>query len=162
MNELIDLAVRVLSHVPLDTLLQALAAAGVLGVILQKVKKWFEVQSNGVINFINLLLSGAVVMIQGLVSASAQNPSLIPSKALGLMSLVILFYHTPYVGIKALSDLSTEVKSRREQKVRLAAKNAAAADVPEVDIESVVPQVPVADVPVAVSPVTSAQFAPVE
>lgn len=158
MNEILDLLVRTWQNVPLETVIQALAAAGVLSVILLKIRKWFEVQSSGVVNFINLLLSGAVIMIQGLMSAAAQNPTLIPGKALGLMSLTILVYHTPYIGIKALADLAKDVKTRREQKARIADKNAVPAEVP---IETVVAQF-TPDAPQAIAPVTAAEFAPVE
>ncbi len=155
MNDILDLFIRTWQNVPLETVIQALAAAGVLSVILLKIRKWFEVQSSGVVNFINLVLSAAVIMIQGLMSAAAQNPTLIPGKALGLMSLTILVYHAPYIGIKALSDLAKDVKSRREQKARIAAKNAVPEEVP---IESVTPQFAPAE-PVAITPVTPDEFA---
>jgi heme exporter protein D len=158
--ELVDLAIRILHNVPLDTVIQALTAAGVIGVILQKTKKWFEVQSNGVINFINFVLSAVAIMIQGIVTASAQNPTLITGKALSLMGLVILLYHSI---IKPISSLSQEVKDRREQKARLKQSIFTEEDQTEklVPIESVVPQfaaVP-ADVPVGVTPATPEEFA---
>ena len=162
MESVIDLLVRTWENVPLETVFQALAAAGILSMIVQKFKKWFEVQSNGVINLINLLLSGAVVMIQGLMSASAANPALIPGKALGLMSLTILVYHSV---LKPIANLSADVKARKEQKARAAEKSAAQAEIPEVPIESVVPQVitPIVEVtpdfPAAVTPVTPEEFA---
>lgn len=155
MNEIIDLLVRTWQNVPLETVIQALAAAGVIGMVLQKYKKWFEVQSNGVVNFVNLVLSAAVVMIQGLMQATAQNPTLIPGKALGLMSLTILMYHSV---LKPISNLTSDVKTRRETKARIAAKNA---QVEEVPLESVVPQF-TPDAPQAVAPVAAAEFAPVE
>ena len=166
MDAVLDLLIRTWQNVPLETVFQALAAAGVLSLLVQKFKKWFEVQSNGIINLINLLLSGAVVMIQGLMTASAQNPTLIPGKALGLMSLTILVYHSV---LKPISNISNEVKERKAQKARAAEKSAAAVVVPEVPIESVVPQVAplvetaavefAPDEPIAVAPVTPDEFA---
>lgn len=159
MEAIIDLLVRTWANVPLETVFQALAAAGILSLIVQKFKKWFEVQSNGIVNLINLLLSGAVVMIQGLMSASASNPSLIPGKALGLMSLTILVYHSV---LKPIANLSADVKARREQKVRGAEKLAAQEEQELVPIESVVPQVPVEvtpDAPIAIAPATPEEFA---
>lgn len=158
MDAIIDLAVRTWQNVPLEAVFQALAAAGILSLIVQKFKKWFEVQSNGIVNLINLLLSAAVVMIQGLITAQASNPTLIPGKALGLMSLTILVYHSV---LKPIANLSTDVKERRAQKARIAEKNA---PIPEVPIESVVPQVAtstpvvVADAPVAVAPLVPPEF----
>jgi hypothetical protein len=163
MDAIVDSLAKVFGSVSPEQLLAVLGSAGVLAMILQKFKKWFEIQSSGVINLINFLMSAAVVMIQGLVSASAQNPRLIPQEAAGLMTLTLAAYHAPYIGIKALSQLITDVKTRREQKARLAEKNAEVAEVivPEVPIESVVPQF-TPDVPVAVAPVSAAEFAPVE
>lgn len=158
MDAVLDIIVRVGNNVPLDTVFQALAAAGVLAVVVQKVKNWFEVQSSGVLNVLNFLLAAAVIMIQGLLSATAQNPALIPQEAAGLMALTIFVYHAPYVGIKAMSNLISDVKSRKEQKARAAEKSAVENEVP---IESVVPQVitpalvevPV-DTPVSITPIT--------
>lgn len=158
--DLLTQILNVLNHIPLDTVLQALAAAGVLSVVLQKFKKWFELQSNSVINWLNAIISFVAVAIQSLTSAAQTNPSILPGKALGLMGLTILIYNTPYVGVKAISQLITDVKETRERKARTAEKNAG-----EVDIESVVPQVTptvalaiAPDAPMTVSPVTPADF----
>lgn len=165
MDAVIDVIVRVGNNVPLDTVLQALAAAGVLAMIVQKLKNWFEVQSSAVLNVLNFLLASVVVMIQGLLSATAQNPTLIPQEAASLFALTIAAYHAPYIGIKALSNLIADVKGRKEQKARAALKHSNEV-VEEVPIESVVPQVitPVvalevaADTPVAVAPVPADEF----
>lgn len=106
----------ILNKIPMDTVIQAVVAAGGLSFVLQKLKTYLSLQSSRVINFINLLLSSLVVLIQGLISATTQNPSLIPSKALGLMSLTILVYSAPGIGIKSLSTLVADVKETRARK----------------------------------------------
>ena len=153
--EILDLITRIYQNVPLETVIQALGAAGGIGVVLQKYKKWFEVQSNGVVNFVNFVLSAVAVMIQGLLTASAQNPTMIPGKALGLMSITILLYHSV---LKPISNLSSDVKSRKAQKARIEEKTSDKEDV--ADIDSVVPQVaPIsASAPVGLTPVVSDEF----
>lgn len=106
----------ILNKIPMDTVIQSVIAAGGLSFVLQKLKNYLSLQSSRVINFINLLLSSLVVLIQGLISATTQNPSLIPSKALGLMSLTILVYSAPGIGIKSLSTLVADVKETRARK----------------------------------------------
>ena len=117
----------ILNKIPMDTVIQAVVAAGGLSFVLQKLKTYLSLQSSRVINFINLLLSSLVVLIQGLISATTQNPSLIPSKALGLMSLTILVYSAPGIGIKSLSTLVADVKETRARK----ALNASSAPIEE-------------------------------
>ena len=161
-----ELVTQILNNVPVETVITALGAAGVLSIVLQKFKKWFELQSNSVVNWLNAIISFVAVAIQGLMSATAANPTLLPGKALGLMGLTILVYNTPYIGVKALSQLIADVKETRERKARTAEKNAAE-EVPVVPIESVVPQVEplpavAVDAPVALTPVTPEAFTPQE
>ena len=163
MESLIDAALKILTHVPYDLVLQALAAAGVLSMVLQKFKKWFEVQSNAVINWINAAMAFVAVAIQYLMNAATQNPSILPGKALALMSLTVLVYHAPFIGIKSLSQLIADVKETRERKDRVAVKETVVGT-GEVPLDSVVPQYPpVAAVstttPERVAPATPDEFA---
>lgn len=146
-----DLA-TILSYIqtiPLDTVLQALAAAGILSVVVQKIKKWLSIQSSGVINFVNGVLAFTAVSIQYLTTAIQSSPMQLPSHALALMSLMITMYHLPYVGIKSLSQLAADVKAVRERKARVDAQTTETVEeTPEVPIDSVQAEVPLVEAPV--------------
>lgn len=163
---MVDLFIRVIANVPPETVLQWLATAGVLGVVLQKIKHWLEIQSSGVLNVLNYVLAVIAFLIQGIVTASANDPTLIPQQAAGLFALTIGLYHTPFIGIKALSGLMQEVKDRKEQKARIAEKSILAEEDPVVfpalsSLESVAPQLVTvsADAPVAITPAVPEEFA---
>jgi hypothetical protein len=152
--ELLNQTLELLQTVPYDTVIQSLAAAGVLSVLLQKIKTWFELQSDAVINFLLGGLSAVAALIQYLTTAVSQSPEIIPGRALGLMSVAVLVYHTPYIGVKALTGVLHDVKAVRASK-------AAKTEFAEVPLDSVQPQFPVygPSTVEAVSPVTPDEFA---
>jgi hypothetical protein len=156
-----DLFVRIISNVSPETLFQYMAAAGVLGVLMQKVKGWLEIQSSGVLNVLNYVLSIIAVLVHGVLTASATDPTLIPQQAAGLFALIIGLYHLPVIGIKSLTGLIQEVRIRKEQKARIKSRADDGESEELVPIESVVPQFAAVsiDVPAKVTPVVPEEFA---
>ncbi|HMT18543.1 MAG TPA: hypothetical protein PKD15_00745 [Candidatus Saccharibacteria bacterium] len=108
-----ELFIKSIENIPLDTVAQGLGASVLLSIILQNIKRWLSLQSSSVINFLSILFSSLAVFTQSLVDTANQNPSLLTGKALGLMSLTTLVYSFPVVGIKSLSNTLTLAKKQR-------------------------------------------------
>lgn len=126
-----DLLTQTLQNVPAGTGWAVVAALAV-SLILQALKKWLELQSDKVINFLLGVLSFSVVAINYLTQAVSQNPTVLGQRTFIVMGVATTLYNFL---IKPTNIVLKDAKAYRERKNRIA-DQAVAGTVP---IESVVP-----------------------
>lgn len=89
----------------------AMLLATTISLILQRAKKWLEIQSDRVINFLGLALSFVGVAIDSLLSEASSNPSILGQRTLLVVGVIQLMYQ--FV-IKPGHNLIRDAKATRQ------------------------------------------------
>lgn len=147
----------ILSAVP-NGAVYALALSLLIPLLVQSVKKRLDVQSDKVITTLVGLFSFAGVAIEGLISATAVNPTMLGKDTFMVVGIISFVYRFL---IKPASKFTNDVREFRERKVRLDAEKAAtaaAAAVPVVTLPDDVSEL-LEETPLTPAPVVTDEFA---
>jgi len=111
-----QLLIEKAKDLPWGDIYTAVGGGALLSIVMQKIKKWFELQSKEFINFILFLLSGFGVLIQTVVQSGEFN-TFMGMKTTTLFGVATIIYNLPYIGVRSLTNLVNDAKKQRESQV---------------------------------------------
>lgn len=119
MNELSLIA----QNIPYEVIFAFIAGSYAVSIIVQQIKKWLSLHAWGA-NVASGVLAFTGLGLEFLMTAAKSNPQALGKYTFAIVGLTNLAYHAPLIGVKALTELSSDAKAERARRKRIEAQDA--------------------------------------